>query len=181
MWSVGNGAVGLRIVLHRFERDLRLQPVLLLVERAHAVERLPHAGLRHRLPGVDQPAAEFRGGQDARRVHLQVARQHRCGEAGTRSALDAEADVDLLVVGRGLPIEERLDAGAKQAVAFEQALLRGDSLLQLRVGVGFAQVEIGWRSRVCPGFGGLETSPETEIDPTNQLFFVTNVSATPSR
>ena len=75
-------------------------------------------------------------------VHLQIAREHRCGEAGTRAAVDVEADVDLLVVGRVSQSKTGWMRAAEEAVAFEQALLRGNCLLQLRVGIGFAQVEV---------------------------------------
>ena len=93
-----------------------------------------------------------------------------------------EADVDLLISRRGLPIEERLDARTKEAVAFEQALLAGNAPLQLGVGVWLAQVEIAWRSRVGPALGGLETLPATEIDADEPAVLRDeSVSATPSR
>ena len=91
------------------------------------------------------------------RVHFQVAGQHRCGETGTRAAVDVEADIHLLVVGRRLPIEDRLDACSEEPVALQQPLLVGDplaaslaSVIRLRRDPG----RVAFSS--CPALGGLE-------------------------
>ena len=107
MWSVGIAWLVSGVVADRLQRDLGLQPVLLLVERADTVEGLADAHLGHRLPGVDQPAAEFGGGQDAPLIDFQVAREHRCGEIRPASAIDVEPDVDLLVVAGQSPDRSR--------------------------------------------------------------------------
>src|ERR1035441_4653408 len=88
--------VGRGIVLHAFERDLGLQTIVFLIEGADAFQGLLDAGLRHGLPGVDDPAAEFGGGEDAFGVELEIAEEQRGGEAGAGAARDIEADVDLL-------------------------------------------------------------------------------------
>ena len=140
--SVGMARIGLGVVLHRFERDLGLQAVGFLVERAHALQPLADARLRHRLPGVDQPAAELGGPRDLLLVHFEVPFEHRCCEARTGAGVDLEVNVDLLVVLVGLPIEYGTHLSLEQAVAFQQALLVFDSRLQLLVGERLSEVEL---------------------------------------
>jgi len=69
-----DGGVGFGIILDRFERDLRFQPVLLFIKGADAVEGLAHARCAHRLPRMDQPAPELGGRQNFRGVDLEVPR-----------------------------------------------------------------------------------------------------------
>lgn len=93
----GLRGVGGGIVLHGFERDLGLQAVVLLVKGTNAFQGLLDAGLRHGLPSVQNPAAEFGGGEDAFGRELEIAQEHGSGEVGARTACDIEADIDLLV------------------------------------------------------------------------------------
>ena len=62
-----------RIVLHGFQRDVRFQAVFVLIQPAHAIQSLADARLRHGLPGMDDPAAEFRGSQDNVGIEFHVA------------------------------------------------------------------------------------------------------------
>src|ERR1035441_6767898 len=133
--------VGRGIVLHAFERDLGLQAIVFLIERADAFQALLDAGLRHGLPGVDDPAAEFGGGEDAFGVELEIAEEQRGGEAGARAAGDIEADIDLLI---GIVmLEKGPDVAEEEAIAFEEALLAGLGLLELGLGIGLAEIEAG--------------------------------------
>ena len=70
----GHGGV-LRVVeFHAVQRDFGLQAVGLQVKGADSIQRLAHARLGHRLPGMNDPPAELGGAENPVRIHLGIAR-----------------------------------------------------------------------------------------------------------
>ena len=147
------------------------------VEGADAVEALAHAQLGHGLPGMNQPAPEFRGPQNALRVHFEIAEQHRRAETRAPSAIDMETNVDLLVHRYRSRIPDRRSSGKRPLLSSSLRWLvtAGSSCLSLK----------GWpNSRraaltSCPRLGGSLTFPDTDTLPMNQLLVVMNLTMTP--
>ncbi len=90
---------------------------------------------------MNDPTAEFGGGEDAAGVELEVAGEHGHAEDGAAAGVHFEADIHQLMGAGGFPIEDRAEAAAEEAVAFEEAPLIIDGVDHQVVGVALAEVE----------------------------------------
>ena len=135
-----SGDVGFGIVLHALERNLRFQPILLLVKIAHAVKTLLHTRLSHRLPSVNEPAPKLQRLRNSIQPHLEVAIHHGRSETRASAAIHLKGDAHLLV--SVVPFEDRMQIGFEEAIHFHEALLRRLGLLQFGFGVRLPQIEI---------------------------------------